>query len=132
MVLYKTNEVALHIIDVWYDCAMHEDCIAPKNTGIYGCNSMSHSQVFELWLTVASFGNHVECTLDIAYYQLYKLRAALNRRYTLKQNTARKFSRTENILDRRITNNRLKVSEASFTRPYTVKKVAPPNRLHLF
>ena len=38
VVLYKTNEVAMHIIDVWYDCAMHEDCIAPKNTGIYGCN----------------------------------------------------------------------------------------------
>ena len=38
VVLYKTNEVAMHIIDVWYDCAMHEDCVAPKNTGIYGCN----------------------------------------------------------------------------------------------
>ena len=38
LVLYKTNEVAMHIIDLWYDCAMHEDCIAPKNTGIYGCN----------------------------------------------------------------------------------------------
>ena len=35
LVLYKTNEVAMHIIDLWYDCAMHEDCIAPKNTGIY-------------------------------------------------------------------------------------------------
>ena len=29
--MYKTNassQVAMHIIDVWYDCAMHDDCIA--------------------------------------------------------------------------------------------------------
>ena len=38
LVLFKTNEVAMHIIDLWCDCAMHEDCIAPKNTIVYPCN----------------------------------------------------------------------------------------------
>ena len=38
LVLYKTNEVAMHIIDLWCDCAMHEDCIAPKKALHVPCN----------------------------------------------------------------------------------------------
>ena len=38
LVLFKTNEVAMHIIDLWYDCAMHEDCIAPKKAIRGPCN----------------------------------------------------------------------------------------------
>ena len=38
LVLFKTNEVAMHIIDVWCDCAMHEDCIAPKKAIRGSCN----------------------------------------------------------------------------------------------
>ena len=38
LVLFKTNKVAMHIIDLWCDCAMHEDCIAPKNTIHWPCN----------------------------------------------------------------------------------------------
>ena len=37
LVLYKINNVTMHILDLWCDCAMHEDCIAPKNTTVYPC-----------------------------------------------------------------------------------------------
>ena len=38
LVLFKTNEVAMRVIDLWYDCAMHEDCIAPKKALHVPCN----------------------------------------------------------------------------------------------
>ena len=38
LVLYKINNVTMHILDLWCDCAMHEDCIAPKNADVYPCN----------------------------------------------------------------------------------------------
>ena len=37
LVLYKTNNIAMHIIDLWCDCSMHEECIAPKNTIHWPC-----------------------------------------------------------------------------------------------
>ena len=37
LVLYKTNEVTMHILDLWCDCAMHEECIAPKTAILIPC-----------------------------------------------------------------------------------------------
>ena len=38
LTLFKTNEVTMHILDLWCDCAMHENCIAPNNTIHWPCN----------------------------------------------------------------------------------------------
>ena len=37
MVLFKTSKVMMHILDLWCDCAMHEECIAPQMAILNPC-----------------------------------------------------------------------------------------------
>ena len=38
LLLIKSNKLAEHFLELWYDCAMHEACIAPKGAKVSPCN----------------------------------------------------------------------------------------------
>lgn len=38
LLLFKTNKLAKDFLDLWYDCSMHEACIAPKGAKLLPCN----------------------------------------------------------------------------------------------
>ena len=38
IMLVKTNELAMHIINLWRSCALEVSCIAPEGSQVYGCD----------------------------------------------------------------------------------------------